>query len=119
MANPQAAVAWLAAPGTLATGQADDVFLCPSFLVHAASWPDVGQRSRIIAQPDVALHDSFPPVSPLSPVEFAMTALADSAPGQEACRGQARATLGLGTPGPNTRAPRASRCAAIARAAVS
>jgi Phytanoyl-CoA dioxygenase (PhyH) len=58
-------------PTALATGQAGDVFLCHPFLVHAASWPHAGRHPRIIAQPGVALHDSFPLVPPLSPVERA------------------------------------------------
>jgi hypothetical protein len=43
-------------------------------LVHAASWPHAGRQPRIMAQPGVALHDAFPLVPPLSPVELAMTA---------------------------------------------
>jgi hypothetical protein len=58
----------------LVTGRAGDVFLCHPFLVHAASWPHTGRRPRLIAQPGVALHDAFPLVPPLSPVELAMTA---------------------------------------------
>ena len=56
----------------LVTGCAGDVFLCHPFLVHAASWPHTGRHPRIIAQPGVALHDAFPLVPPLSPVERAM-----------------------------------------------
>jgi hypothetical protein len=33
-----------------------------------------GRHPRIIAQPGVALHDAFPLVQPLSPVELAITA---------------------------------------------
>jgi hypothetical protein len=44
----------------LVTGEAGDVFLCHPFLVHAASWPHTGRHPRIMAQPGVALHDSFP-----------------------------------------------------------
>jgi hypothetical protein len=62
-----------ARPTELATGRAGDVFLCHPFLVHAASWPHAGQHPRIMAQPGVALHDAFPLVPPLSPVELAMT----------------------------------------------
>ena len=58
----------------LATGQAGDVILCHPFLVHAASWPHTGRQPRIMAQPGVALHDAFPLVPPLSPVELAMAA---------------------------------------------
>ncbi len=61
-------------PTVLATGRAGDVFLCHPFLVHAASWPHTGRHPRIIAQPGVALHDDFPLIPPLSPVELAMTA---------------------------------------------
>lgn len=69
-----AAQASAARPTVLATGRAGDVFLCHPFLVHAASWPHTGRHPRIIAQPGVALHDAFPLVPPLSPVELAMTA---------------------------------------------
>jgi hypothetical protein len=58
-------------PTALATGQAGDVFLCHPFLVHAASWPHTGLHPRIMAQPGVALDDSFPLAPPLSPVERA------------------------------------------------
>lgn len=61
-----------ARPTVLATGMAGDVFLCHPFLVHAASWPHAGAYPRILAQPGVALHDQFPLVDPLSPVELAM-----------------------------------------------
>jgi phytanoyl-CoA dioxygenase PhyH len=60
-------------PTALVTGSAGDVFLCHPFLVHAASWPHTGRHPRIIAQPGVALHDAFPLVPPLSPVERAIT----------------------------------------------
>ena len=56
-------------PTALATGRAGDVILCHPFLVHAASWPHAGRQPRIMAQPGVALHDAFPLVPPLSPVE--------------------------------------------------
>jgi hypothetical protein len=69
-----AAGASAARPTALATGRAGDVFLCHPFLVHAASWPHTGRHARIIAQPGVALHDAFPMVQPLSPVELAITA---------------------------------------------
>ena len=44
-------------PGTVvsATGLAGDVYLCHPFLVHAASWPHLGLRPRLIAQPPIAL----------------------------------------------------------------
>jgi hypothetical protein len=59
-------------PTERATGQAGDVIVCHPFLVHAASWPHTGRHPRIMAQPGVALHDAFPLVPPLSPVELAM-----------------------------------------------
>jgi hypothetical protein len=68
-AAPLAAEASAGRPTELATGRAGDVFLCHPFLVHAASWPHTGRQPRIIAQPGVALHDAFPLVEPLSPVE--------------------------------------------------
>ena len=67
-----AAQASAARPTELATGQAGDVIVCHPFLVHAASWPHAGRHPRIMAQPGVALHDAFPLVPPLSPVELAM-----------------------------------------------
>jgi hypothetical protein len=67
-----AARASAARPTELATGQAGDVIVCHPFLVHAASWPHTGRHPRIMAQPGVALHDAFPLVPPLSPVELAM-----------------------------------------------
>ena len=69
-----AAQASAARPTALAVGRAGDVFLCHPFLVHAASWPHTGRHPRIMAQPGVALHDAFPLVPPLSPVELAMAA---------------------------------------------
>jgi len=68
-----AARASAARPTELATGQAGDVIVCHPFLVHAASWPHTGRHPRIMAQPGVALHDAFPLVPPLSPVELAMS----------------------------------------------
>ena len=72
-----AAEASAARPTALVTGRAGDVFLCHPFLchpflVHAASWPHTGRQPRILAQPGVALHDAFPLVPPLSPVELAI-----------------------------------------------
>lgn len=61
-------------PQALVTGLTGDVFLCHPFLVHAASWPHTGRHPRFIAQPGVAMHDAFPLLPPLSPVEIAMTA---------------------------------------------
>jgi hypothetical protein len=69
-----AAEASVARPTALVTGRAGDVFLCHPFLVHAASWPHAGRHPRIVAQPGVALHDCFPLVPPLSPVERGITA---------------------------------------------
>ena len=69
-----AAQASTARPTALVTGRAGDVFLCHPFLVHTATWPHTGAYPRIIAQPGVALHDAFPLVSPLSPVEVAIAA---------------------------------------------
>lgn len=43
----------------LATGKAGDVYVCPPFLVHAASWPHRGTQPRMIAQPGVAIHEPF------------------------------------------------------------
>jgi hypothetical protein len=74
-AAPMVERASAARPTALVTGRAGDVFLCHPFLVHAASWPHAGTRPRIIAQPGVALHDEFPLVPPLSPVELAMAAV--------------------------------------------
>jgi ectoine hydroxylase-related dioxygenase (phytanoyl-CoA dioxygenase family) len=73
-AAPLAARASAARPTVLVTGRAGDVFLCHPFLVHAASWPHTGRHPRMIAQPGVALHDAFPLVPPLSPVELAIAA---------------------------------------------
>jgi len=73
-AGPMAAAASAARQTALVTGRAGDVFLCHPFLVHAASWPHTGRHPRIIAQPGVALHDAFPMLPPLSPVEVAITA---------------------------------------------
>jgi hypothetical protein len=73
-AAPLAADASAGRPTVLLTGRAGDVFLCHPFLVHAASWPHTGRHPRIIAQPGVALHDAFPLVPPLSPVELAIAA---------------------------------------------
>jgi hypothetical protein len=73
-AAPMAAQASAARPTALVTGRVGDVLLCHPFLVHAASWPHTGDQPRIIAQPGVALHDAFPLVPPLSPVELAIAA---------------------------------------------
>jgi hypothetical protein len=60
-------------PSQADPGDAGDVIVCHPFLVHAASWPHTGRHPRIMAQPGVALHDAFPLVPPLSPVELAMS----------------------------------------------
>jgi hypothetical protein len=73
-AAPMAAKASAARPTALVTGRAGDVFIGHPFLVHAATWPRTGGHPRIIAQPGVALHDAFPVVPPLSPVELAIAA---------------------------------------------
>ena len=36
-----------------------DVFLCHPFLVHRATWPNRGVRPRVIAQPEIAIHEPF------------------------------------------------------------
>lgn len=46
-------------PRTFATGQAGDVFLCHPFMVHRATWPHLGSRPRIVAQPGIAIHEPF------------------------------------------------------------
>jgi hypothetical protein len=44
---------------TFATGQAGDVFLCHPFIVHRATWPHLGRRPRMVAQPGIAIHEPF------------------------------------------------------------
>jgi hypothetical protein len=39
-----------------ATGRAGDVYVCHPFLVHRATWPHLGSRPRMVAQPAIA-HD--------------------------------------------------------------
>jgi hypothetical protein len=46
-------------PRAFATGQAGDVFLCHPFLVHRATWPHRGSRPRVIAQPEIGIHQPF------------------------------------------------------------
>ena len=58
-----------------ATGNADDVYLCHPFLVHAASWPHRGKTARFIAQPPltpVGLLNLERADSDYSPVEIAV-----------------------------------------------
>jgi hypothetical protein len=81
-AAQQAAQASAARPTALVTGRAGDVFLCHPFLVHAASWPHTGRHPRVVAQPGVALHDAFPLVQPLSPVELAVAGPLGAAVGE-------------------------------------
>jgi len=46
-------------PRAFATGGAGDVFLCHPFLVHRATWPHRGSRPRVIAQPEIGIHQPF------------------------------------------------------------
>jgi hypothetical protein len=46
-------------PRVHATGKAGDVFVCHPFLVHRATWPHRGSRPRIIAQPEIGIHQPF------------------------------------------------------------
>jgi hypothetical protein len=46
-------------PRRFATGQAGDVFLCHPFTVHRATWPHLGSRPRMVAQPGIAIHEPF------------------------------------------------------------
>lgn len=46
-------------PHAFATGGAGDVFLCHPFLVHRATWPHRGSRPRVIAQPEIGIHQPF------------------------------------------------------------
>jgi hypothetical protein len=46
-------------PRVHATGRAGDVFLCHPFLVHRATWPHRGTRPRILAQPEIGIHEPF------------------------------------------------------------
>ena len=63
-----------ARPTALVTGRAGT----SSSATRSSSTPRRGRTRgpypRIIAQPGVALHDTFPQVPPLSPVELAITA---------------------------------------------
>jgi hypothetical protein len=42
-----------------ATGRAGDVYVCHPFLVHRATWPHLGSRPRMVAQPAIARHKPF------------------------------------------------------------
>lgn len=46
-------------PRSHATGRAGDVYICHPFLVHRATWPHLGSRPRIIAQPEIAHREPF------------------------------------------------------------
>lgn len=46
-------------PRVRATGRAGDVFVCHPFLVHRATWPHRGTGPRILAQPEIGLHQPF------------------------------------------------------------
>jgi hypothetical protein len=46
-------------PYARATGRAGDVYVCHPFLVHRATWPHIGTRPRIVAQPAIALREPF------------------------------------------------------------
>ena len=60
--DPKTTDAWSAMselPSAFATGQAGDVYICHPFLVHRATWPHTGTRPRIIAQPEIGIHEPF------------------------------------------------------------
>ena len=61
-------------PRALATGQAGDVFLCHPFMVHRATWPHRRRGLRVIAQPEVGIHQPFAlqPGPGVCPVEAAI-----------------------------------------------
>src|SRR5438093_10264237 len=46
-------------PRARATGRAGDVYVCHPFLVHRATWPHLGTRPRMLAQPAIAQHHPF------------------------------------------------------------
>jgi hypothetical protein len=46
-------------PRAFATGRAGDVYLCHPFLVHRATWPHRGNTPRILAQPEIGIHEPF------------------------------------------------------------
>ena len=46
-------------PRARATGRAGDVYVCHPFLVHRATWPHLGARPRMVAQPEIAHREPF------------------------------------------------------------
>ena len=42
-----------------ATGRAGDVYVCHPFLVHRATWPHLGTRPRMLAQPAIGHYQPF------------------------------------------------------------
>jgi hypothetical protein len=46
-------------PRARATGRAGDVYVCHPFLVHRATWPHLGSRPRMVAQPEIAHYKPF------------------------------------------------------------
>jgi len=46
-------------PRAFATGRAGDVYICHPFLLHRATWPHTGVGPRIIAQPEIGIHEPF------------------------------------------------------------
>ncbi len=49
----------LSLQSAFATGRAGDVFICHPFLVHRATWPHRGTKPRLIAQPEIGIHQPF------------------------------------------------------------
>lgn len=77
-------------PHAHATGHAGDVYVCHPFLVHRATWPHVGTRPRMVAQPSIALHEPFKLVD-----------------GREVCAVEQTILSGLPSSSPATRRDRA------------
>lgn len=46
-------------PYARAIGRAGDVYVCHPFLVHRATWPHIGTRPRMVAQPAISLREPF------------------------------------------------------------
>lgn len=46
-------------PRAFATGRAGDVFICHPFLVHRATWPHLGSKPRMVAQPAIPNKEPF------------------------------------------------------------
>jgi len=46
-------------PRARAIGRAGDVYVCHPFLVHRATWPHLGSRPRMVAQPEIGHHEPF------------------------------------------------------------